>query len=149
VHWKHWKQPMAETKEKTPEVRVDDLSGNGTGPWRLLIGHYGVARWPCSLPPEEYAREVARVVRLAIGAPPEPPERPFAALGEAMAMEIQEKKYEAAFKRTHMPISVVPSRAQTRADLLRECIATGMFTRGTTISDLESRIMQELERGDE
>lgn len=50
----------------------------------------------------------------------------------------------------NVPEPVIPSRAAARrADLLRECIATGMFTRGTVVSDLERRILQELERGDE
>jgi len=54
---------------KAGEVSVVDLSGDGSGPWRLFIGVYGVADWPAPWTGDEnkeYAEEVARCVRVAL-----------------------------------------------------------------------------------
>jgi hypothetical protein len=51
------------------EVSVVDVAGDGTGPWKLFLGHYGVAMWP-STPadeePKEYALSVANVISRAL-----------------------------------------------------------------------------------
>jgi hypothetical protein len=52
-------------------VVVDDMSKDGTGPWKVLINGYGIATWPWKhsydeVSPKEYAEEVARVLRGAL-----------------------------------------------------------------------------------
>lgn len=62
---------MSESRLGHP-VRIVDLSGDGTGPWRLFVGDYGVADWPpgkaAAEDPKAYAEEVARCVSEALEA---------------------------------------------------------------------------------
>jgi uncharacterized protein (DUF433 family) len=55
-----------------PEVSVRDMSGDGSGPWRLFMGDHGIATWPSGgledAGPRAYAEEVARCLRVALGA---------------------------------------------------------------------------------
>lgn len=59
-------------KAKDPIVRINDLSGDGTGPWRLTVNGFGVCQWPvgdlAETCPEQYAGEAARVLRVALSA---------------------------------------------------------------------------------
>lgn len=54
---------------KAGTVRVLDTAGDGTGPWKLFLGEYGVATWP-SKPsnedPQAYAAEVGRCIQDAL-----------------------------------------------------------------------------------
>jgi hypothetical protein len=59
----------AAIRGRAGEVTVGDVAQDGTGPWKLFLGEYGVAQWPSepsNEEPEKYAREVARVVREAL-----------------------------------------------------------------------------------
>jgi hypothetical protein len=50
-------------------VSVRDVAGDGTGPWKVFVGEYGIAQWPSEAAyddPKSYAKEVARCIRLAI-----------------------------------------------------------------------------------
>jgi hypothetical protein len=49
-------------------VRVVDVAGDGSGPWKLFVNGFGVACWSATAEPnpKAYAREVARVLRRAI-----------------------------------------------------------------------------------
>lgn len=56
-----------------PEIGVRDMSDSGEGPWRLMVNGHGCADWPWDATehnPEDYAEEVARVVRKALRASP-------------------------------------------------------------------------------
>lgn len=59
----------AAIRGRAGEVTVGDVAQDGTGPWKLFLGEYGVAQWPsepANEEPETYAREVARVIREAL-----------------------------------------------------------------------------------
>jgi hypothetical protein len=54
---------------ETGDVRVVDTAGDGTGPWKLFVGAYGVACWPSKSgveEPKEYAEAVAKGIRFAL-----------------------------------------------------------------------------------
>lgn len=102
--------PVAATtgpRGRAGEVTIVDLSGDGTGPWRLMLGEWGVADWPsraATEDPKDYVEEVARVVRLALDSKHGPlrPERAkpaeslnTSATEEATRMAIRLARFEA------------------------------------------------------
>lgn len=54
------------TDQHKHSVVVESLSGDDTGPWKLLVNGVGVATWPCTHESKGYALEVARVLRFAL-----------------------------------------------------------------------------------
>ena len=86
-------------------VTVKDMYQEGTGPWRLFLGEYGVATWPsgpAAEDPRSYAEEVARCVRIALadrlhgpcldrGMPGEPVEDPIAPIAASVFLEWKQK----------------------------------------------------------
>lgn len=62
----------AESQRTEPPVVSVRQIGGEQGPWRLFIGDRGVATWPSQAAaedPEDYANEVARCIRDALGEP--------------------------------------------------------------------------------
>jgi len=51
------------------EVEVKDVSGDGTGPWRLYLRGWGICMWPSPISqsnPKAYAEDAAHVLRKAL-----------------------------------------------------------------------------------
>lgn len=52
-----------------PRIETLDLSGDGTGPWKLLVNGHGVANFPSEAvngDPKSYVEEVVRVLKVAL-----------------------------------------------------------------------------------
>lgn len=61
--------PAAAVRGTPGKVEALDVAKDGTGPWKLFLGAYGVACWPskaADLDPKGYAMEVARCVKEAL-----------------------------------------------------------------------------------
>jgi hypothetical protein len=57
---------------KAGKVTVVDVARDGTGPWKVFVGEYGIAQFPSEASnddPKSYAKEVARVIRNALKDP--------------------------------------------------------------------------------